>query len=88
MKKPRQMTVNFVVRVKGCKQDFGLGPGVLSKSKRVFYDRRRRGFDSPMFIVAMDEVRTEMINDVVQFQALVSRPPPELRKTARKVKGQ
>ena len=79
-KKPRQMTVNIIVKVKNCKQDFGLGPGVLSKQSRVFRDTNNRGFDSPMFLGAINDARREAVDDVIEVQGLVLRPPREVKK--------
>lgn len=73
-KKQKQMTVKFVVRVKKCKQDFGLGPGVLYTFKKVYRDRHNRGFDSMMFHMAIEEAKREAVEEVVDVQALVWRP--------------
>jgi len=78
-KKRRQMTVNLVVKVKGCDKDFGLGPGVLLKQKRVCRDNRGWGFAHPMFQVALNDAKEAAIREVIQVEALVLRPPKELK---------
>lgn len=48
--------------------DFGLGKGVLQEQEITFKDERGRGFDSPMFSMALWEHAERMVGEVVEVQ--------------------
>ena len=51
--------------VEGCKMDFGIGEGVIANQEVSFKDEHGRGFDSPLFTVALIEAGDELIKSNV-----------------------
>ena len=47
--------------IKGCKQDFGLGIGVVGYDEVTYTDERGRGFDNSMFYMAQLEDADKML---------------------------
>lgn len=47
-------------------QDWGLGPGVLTRADCTFTDRKGQGFDTYSFEVALRNAMEERIHDAVE----------------------
>jgi hypothetical protein len=48
--------------------DFGLGKGVLGEQEVAFKDVNGRGFDNPLFAMAMVDFEKKMIDDAVEVK--------------------
>lgn len=54
---------------RGCPEDdFGMGKGVIRRCEIVFKDTEGRGFDSPLFAMALVNQERDMIQDCVEVR--------------------
>lgn len=53
------------VVIKNCNEDFGIGIGVIGQAIMSFRDERGRGFDNPMFHMAVREQCDEWLHEHV-----------------------
>lgn len=65
MSRKAKKTYRAYVVVKNCKKDFGIGVGVLGKAIMSFKDEHGRGFDTPMFHLAVREQCEEWLKEHV-----------------------
>jgi len=60
MAKNKKSYRRYVV-IKGCKRDFGFGPGVIGRDEITYTDENNRGFASPMFLLKRQDDAIELI---------------------------
>ena len=82
--KKRKLKVDFVVSIRGCKKDFGYGPGVIGTQQVVFTDSFWHGFKSPRFLMSVHNCKEKIVDDLIQVHALAS---PTDAKTKAEVKA-
>lgn len=70
MKKAKKtFLAEVIVKSKSKKvPDFGMGKGVLMQQEISFTDDRGRGFDSPMFGMALIEHEDRLLKDTVEVR--------------------
>ena len=75
MKTKHKVTINFVVRIKNCKKDFGLGKGVIGTQETVFTDEQGRGFDNFMFFQQVLATKQNIVDNLIEVEGVVVKAP-------------
>jgi hypothetical protein len=65
MKCKTKKTYRAYVVIKNCKKDFGIGIGVIGQSIMSFKDETGRGFNNPMFHLAVRDYCEEWLHQHV-----------------------
>lgn len=70
---PKTRTYRRYLVIKGCRHDWGFGPGVIARDQATYTDAGGQGFDSPLFLLARREDAISMMLESVTV--LMDSPP-------------
>ena len=66
-KKPKK-TIRYIVKIKNCKKDFGMGKGVIGTQECDFTDENGRGWDSVMFLESIENTKQKIIDNLIKVE--------------------
>ena len=66
----KSKTFNMVVKVRNCKEDFGMGNGVIGTQEFVFTDSMQQGFNTATFALALEDAKTKSMANFIEVEAV------------------
>jgi len=63
--KAKKRTFKLTVRIKNCKQDFGMGKGVIGTQECVLTDELNQGFKGATFLMSLENAKQVAISNFI-----------------------